>query len=74
MKRISEKSNTHRDKLGLLALQSPDIIFFVVLCGFGGAAAGWFFIGVGALFALIPAIGFAVYYWTELRRKQADVV
>lgn len=74
MNRISEKAAAHRDKLGLLALQSPDIVFFVVLCGLGGAAAGWLFIGVGALFALIPVIGFALYSWTQLRRKRADVV
>nr|WP_315212266.1 hypothetical protein [uncultured Duganella sp.] len=74
MNKISEKSATPREKLGLIVLSSPDILFLLVLCGFGGAAVGWLFIGVGVLFALVPMIGFAVYYWARLRRKQADLV
>ena len=74
MKKISGKSATPREKLGLIVLNSPDILFLLVLCGFGGAAVGWLFIGVGVLFALVPMIGLAVYYWARLRRKQADLV
>ena len=74
MKIVSEKSMSYREKLGLLILNSPDILFFLVLCGFGGAVAGWLFIGVGALFALVPMVGFAVYCWAQRRRNQGDVV
>jgi len=74
MKKISGKSVALREKLGLLLLSSPDILFLLVLCGFGGAAVGWLFIGVGVLFALVPMIGLAVYYWARPRRKQADLV
>lgn len=74
MKRVSGKSTSKLEKLGLLVLQSPDILFLLVLCGLGGVAAGWLFIGVGVLFALVPMIGFAVYYWGRSRRKQVDLV
>ncbi|MEO5932330.1 MAG: hypothetical protein ABIQ08_02095 [Duganella sp.] len=74
MKRVSEKSAAHREKWGLFFLRSPEILFLFVLCGFGGVAARWLFIGVGALFALVPIIGCAVFYWAQLRRKRADVV
>lgn len=74
MTRVSGKSAPRREKLGLLVLGSPDILFLLVLCGFGGAAAGWVFIGVGVLLALIPMIGFALYYWARLRRKRAGHV
>lgn len=74
MKRVSGKSTSKLEKLGLLVLQSPDILFLLVLCGLGGVAAGWLFIGVGVLFTLVSMIGFAVYYWARPRRKQADLV
>ena len=74
MKRVFEKFAAHRDKWGLLFLGSPEILFAFVLCGFGGVAAGWLLIGVGAFFALVPIIGCAVYCWVQLRRKRADVV
>ncbi|MEV4779865.1 hypothetical protein [Burkholderia sp. LMU1-1-1.1] len=74
MKKISWKCVAPLEKLGLLVLGSPDILFLLVLCGFGGAAVGWLFIGVGVLFALVPMIGFVVYYWARPRRKPADLV
>jgi hypothetical protein len=61
MKSVFEKAVGRGEQLGLLVLGSPEILFSVVLCGFGGAAAGWFLIGIGSLFALVPLIGFAVY-------------
>lgn len=74
MKRVSEKSAAHCDNWGLLFLGSPEMLFSFVLCGFGGVAAGWLFIGVGALFALLPMIGCAVVYMARLRRRRANVV
>lgn len=74
MKEITQKAIGYREKWGLIALRSPDILFLILLCGFGGTATGWFFIGIGALFALVPLIGFAVYYQVQVRRKQADDV
>jgi hypothetical protein len=74
MKRVSEKSAARGEKWGLLFLGSPELLFSLVLCGLGGVAAGWLFIGVGALFALLPMIGGAVFYRARLRRKRAGLV
>lgn len=74
MKRVSEKSTAYADKWGLFLMGSPEVLFSFVLCGFGGVAAGWLFIGVGALFALVPIIGCAVFYRARLRRRAGDVV
>ena len=74
MKEVTQKAVGYREKLGLLAFQSPDIIFLLLLCGVGGAAAGWLFIGIGTLFALVPMIGFAVYYQVQLKQKKVDGV
>ena len=73
MKEITQKAVGYREKLGLFVLFSPDILFWILLCGLGGAAVGWLFIGIGALCALVPMIGFAVYYH-HLQRisKKAD--
>lgn len=73
MKRVFEKSVERGEKFGFLVLGSPEILFVVVLCGFGGAAAGWFLIGMGSLFALVPLIGFAVYRLLARRNQDGPV-
>lgn len=74
MKDLTQKAVGHREKLGLFVLCSPDILFLILFCGLGGAAVGWLLIGVGALFALVPMIGFAVYYQLQQKLKKADSV
>ncbi|USX13585.1 hypothetical protein NHH88_28700 [Oxalobacteraceae bacterium OTU3CAMAD1] len=74
MKEITQKAVGYREKLGLFVLCSPDILFLILFCGLGGVAVGWIFIGVGALFALVPMIGFAVYYQLQQKLKKADSV
>ena len=74
MEEITQKAIGYREKLGLFVLCSPDILFLILFCGFGGVAVGWFFIGVGALFALVPIIGFAVYCQLQKKSRQADSV
>lgn len=51
-----------------IIFSSPEALFWLVFVGFGGVAAGWFFIGFGALLALAPLAGFA-FYGLILRRK-----
>lgn len=74
MKEITQKAVGYREKWGLFVLCSPDILFWILLCGLGGAAVGWLLIGVGALFALVPMIGFAVYYQLQQKSKKVDSV
>ena len=57
----------------VVVMGSPEIVLLLLSCGFGSAAVGWFLIGIGALFALIPLVGLTVY-WLSSSRTQVDVV
>lgn len=69
--KTSEKPAGAVEKANVVVMGSPEIVLLLLSCGFGGAAVGWFLIGIGALFALIPLIGLTVC-WLSFRRTQVD--
>jgi hypothetical protein len=68
MKNVIPDSPEERKELLLATLVNPELYFWIGLVLFGTAAAGWFLIGVGVLFALIPLLGMAAF-WILKQRK-----
>ncbi len=73
MKKAIPDSAEERKDLILATLINPEVYVWLGFVLFGTAAAGWFLIGVGALFALIPLFGLLAFGILKKRkRKQID--
>jgi len=65
-------SQDRKDQL-LLYLVNPEVYFWLVVLLFGTVATGWFLIGVGVVFALIPLGGILVYGLLRKQQAQNDI-
>ncbi len=72
MKKMIPDSPQERKDLLLATLVNPEVYFWLGLLLFGTAAAGWFLIGVGAVFALIPLVGLGVYWYLKKTEKRKN--